>query len=97
MTLAVDWDVKHPSKQTNKNKKNICVPVNPSFAMLKWGLMWYMYIMHGCVILLEQNAIEVRRNISIGIPLNLSIPTEMGYIQPLVENEIQQKCKIVLF
>ena len=28
-----------------------------------------------------------RRNISIGIPLNLSIPTEMGYSQLLVENE----------
>ena len=31
------------------------------------------------------------RNISIGIPLNLSIPTEMGYIQPLVENENSAK------
>ena len=32
-----------------------------------------------------------RRNISIGIPLNLSIPTEMGYIQPLVENKNSAK------
>ena len=32
-----------------------------------------------------------RRNISIGIPLNLSIPTEMGYIQSLVENENTEK------
>ena len=28
-----------------------------------------------------------RRNISIGIPLDLSIPTEMTSIEPLVENE----------
>ena len=27
----------------------------------------------------------------IGIPLNFSIPTEMGYIQPLVENENSAK------
>ena len=28
-----------------------------------------------------------RRNISIGIPLDLSIPTEMTSIEPLVENK----------
>ena len=41
-----------------------------------------------------------RRNISIGIPLNLSIPTEMGYIQPLVENENSaklQNCVILTY
>ena len=32
-----------------------------------------------------------RRNISIGITLNLSIPTEMGYIKPLVGNENSAK------
>ena len=32
-----------------------------------------------------------RRNISIGIPLDLSIPTEMTSIEPLVENEISSK------
>ena len=32
-----------------------------------------------------------RWNISISIPQNLSIPTEMGYIQPLVENENSAK------
>ena len=30
---------------------------------------------------------EGRRNISIGIPLDLSIPTEMTSIEPLVENK----------
>ena len=42
----------------------------------------------------------IRRNISIGIPLNLSIPTEMGYIQPLVENENSaklQNCVILTY
>ena len=37
---------------------------------------------------------------SIGIPLNLSIPTEMGYIQPLVENENSaklQSCVILTY
>ena len=33
----------------------------------------------------------VRRNISIGIPLYLSIPTEMTFIEPLVENEKSSK------
>ena len=41
---------------------------------------------------------QIRRNISIGIPLNLSIPTEMGFTQPLVENEnsakLQNLCQI---
>ena len=32
-----------------------------------------------------------RRNISIGIPLDLSIPTEMTSIGPLVENEKSSK------
>ena len=32
-----------------------------------------------------------RRNISIGIPFNHSVPTEMGYIKPLVENENSSK------
>ena len=32
-----------------------------------------------------------RRNISIGIPLDLSIPTEMTSIEPLVENEKSSK------
>ena len=32
-----------------------------------------------------------RRNISIGIPLDLSIPPEMTSIEPLVENEISSK------
>ena len=32
-----------------------------------------------------------RRNISIGIPLDLSIPTEMTSIEPVVENEISSK------
>ena len=32
-----------------------------------------------------------KQNISIGIPLNLSILTEMGYIQVLVENENSTK------
>ena len=35
--------------------------------------------------------LTLRRNISIGIPLNFSIPTEMGHIQPLVENENSTK------
>ena len=34
-----------------------------------------------------------RRNIYKGITLNLSIPTEMGYIKPLVENENSAKLK----
>ena len=34
---------------------------------------------------------ECRRNISIGIPLDLSIPTEMTSIAPLVENENSSK------
>ena len=34
-----------------------------------------------------------RQNISIGIPLILSIPTEMGYIQLLVENENSAKLR----
>ena len=41
-----------------------------------------------------------RRNISIGISLNFSIPTEMGYIQPLVENENSaklQNCVILTY
>ena len=33
----------------------------------------------------------IRRNISIGIPLDLSIPTEMTCIEPLVENEKSSK------
>ena len=33
----------------------------------------------------------LRRNISIGIPLDLSIPTEMTSIEPLVENEKSSK------
>ena len=33
----------------------------------------------------------VRRNISIGIPLDFSIPTEMTCIEPLVENEKSSK------
>ena len=41
-----------------------------------------------------------RRNISIGIPLDLSIPTEMVSIEPLVENEksakAPKKLKIML-
>ena len=44
---------------------------------------------------------KYRRNISIGIPLDLSIPTEMTSIEPLVENEksskTQKKLKIMLF
>ena len=43
---------------------------------------------------------EPRRNISIGIPLDLSIPTEMTSIEPLVENEksskTQKKLKFML-
>ena len=34
---------------------------------------------------------QTRRNISIGIPLDLSIPTEMTSIEPLVENEKSSK------
>ena len=34
---------------------------------------------------------NTRRNISIGIPLDLSIPTEMTSIEPLVENEKSSK------
>ena len=44
--------------------------------------------------------VDNRRNISIGIPLNLSIPTEMGYIQSLVENENSaklQNCVILTY
>ena len=41
-----------------------------------------------------------RRNISIGIPLHLSIPTEMTSIEPLDENaklsKIPKKLKIML-
>ena len=37
---------------------------------------------------------HLRRNISIGIPLSPSIPAEIGYIQPLVENENPAKLKI---
>ena len=41
-----------------------------------------------------------RRNISIGIPLDLSIPTEMTSIEPLVENakpsKTPKKLKIML-
>ena len=41
-----------------------------------------------------------KRNISIGIPLDLSIPTEMTSVEPLVENEksskTQKKLKIIL-
>ena len=43
---------------------------------------------------------SIRQNISIGIPLNLSIPTEMGYIQSLVENENSaklQNCDILFY
>ena len=39
----------------------------------------------------EDGIFRTRRNISIGIPLNLSIPTEMGYIQLLVESENSAK------
>ena len=41
-----------------------------------------------------------RRNISIGILFNLSIPTEMGYIQSVVENENSaklQNCVILTY
>ena len=41
----------------------------------------------------DPHTISIRRNISIGIPLNLCIPTEMGYIQPLVENENSAKLR----
>ena len=43
---------------------------------------------------------NTRRNIFIGIPLNLSIPTEMGYIQPLVDNKNSaklQNCVILTY
>ena len=33
----------------------------------------------------------VRRTISIGVLLNLSIPTDTGYIEPLVENKDSAK------
>ena len=39
----------------------------------------------------ENRNIVSRRNISIGIPLDLSIPTEMTCIEPLVENEKSSK------
>ena len=43
---------------------------------------------------------DLRRNISIGIPLDLSIPTEMTSIEALVENEklmkTLKKLKIML-
>ena len=35
--------------------------------------------------------VKSRRNVSIGIPLDLSIPTEMTSIESLVENEISSK------
>ena len=41
--------------------------------------------------IIAQNIDHGRRNISIGIRLNLFISTEMGYIQPLVENENSAK------
>ena len=65
--------------------------------------MKYIAVPHFCVVklgftgvclfflFLLQNIDCGRRNISIGIPLNLSIPTEMGYIEPLVENENSAK------
>ena len=44
---------------------------------------------------------SIRRNISIGIPLDLSIPTEMTCIESLVENEksskTPNKLKIMLY
>ena len=39
----------------------------------------------------DSTQVKNRWNISIGIPLNLSISTEMGYIQPLVENKNSAK------
>ena len=39
----------------------------------------------------DQLCSNCRRNISIGIPLDLSIPTEMTSIEPLVENEKSSK------
>ena len=44
--------------------------------------------------------ILIRQNISIGIQLNLSIPTEMGYMQPFVEKENSaklQNCAILTY
>ena len=40
--------------------------------------------------------LSLRRNISIGIPLDLSIPTEMTCIEPLVENEKSSKTPNIL-
>ena len=44
---------------------------------------------------------STRRNIFIGIPLDLSMPTEMTCIEPLVENEksskTPNKLKIISF
>ena len=52
-----------------------------------------------CVIILRNNS-RYRRNISIGIPLDLSIPTEMTSIKPLFENKkslkTPKKLKIML-
>ena len=48
----------------------------------------------------KQSNEQLRRNISIGIPLDLSIPTEMTSIEDLVENEklmkTPKKLKIML-
>ena len=61
------------------------------------GCIKYVIVHHANVSIVEDNILW---HFSIGIPSNLSIPTEMGYIQPLVENENSaklQNCVIITY
>ena len=57
--------------------------VKPSFSNIET----HMFYLIASLSLYDCN----RRNISIGIPLDLFIPTEMTCIEPLVENEKSSK------